>query len=1394
MPLPGGASAKAGLRYEGLWTVHCMIDVMQDKAESIWLEPPGEEGAGVEFILSTPTGVEYHQVKRQTAGRGRWTLSGLSSEGVLAYFYNKLSDPSAACVFVSTHAADTLEELASRARDAGSWEEFDRTFLSSGSWSTHFADLHTRWRSSSQEDSYQRLKRVDVRTVDETFLKDAIHNRLEVLVNANPATVAEVLSSLALNQVHLTLTSTEIWGHLQERGFSKQTWAQDPSITDKVEELNQTYLIGIQPVGIGGEVVPRDEVEKILHYYGAEDAGDIALVTGQAGVGKSSVLAQVLTRIKALGWPLLTLRVDRLEPRQSPSDVGHQLGLPASPASVLASIATGKDCLLVIDQLDAISLASGRNPEFFDCIGAIIAQAQHHPNMRVLLACRKFDVENDHRFRQLIGDNGIAQEFPLGLFDEETTRGLVTRMGIDATRLNSKQIALLSLPVHLRLLSEAIQDSQLNSIGFQSAKDLYDKFWEYKQQKLGRSHVEIGHFLSAIDFIIDHMNNHETLSAPASLLDAHPDVLRILASENIVIKDGSRVSFFHEGFFDYMFARRMESTGFDLLTYILERDQSLFLRSQVRQVLLHQRDTSPLDALSNVRALLTSDDIRPHLKTIVLAWLGSLDDPKKEEWEVIEPLLDSNLATHVRQAMHESLPWFDLLDSIGSIERWLTEASRVDWAFWLLWAVQKHRADRVAALVAPFVGLSESWDQRLKPLILSADIATSRGFFNLVVEAVKKGTLDSSLKQPNLDQESWYPIEHLIDRNPEWACELIACYCDRLFVLTQEPGEAKPFSYFADPLRTGAHVMIKAAQAAPWKFIEQLYPLLVTTLDTFADKIGNPPWRDPIWSYPVYADNYDLGANFLTAMESAMRDMAEKNPDAFRAFAEELRSSKFLTIQYILVRSYEANGRVFADDAVEYLLELPARLATGYSSGTHWATRQLLEATTPHCSPENLERLERLVLEYYPDYEKEPSNRIGRGYAQLELLEGIEVSRLSTKAFRRLQELRRKFANSLPSEPPSVTVGVVGSPVPEQAALKMDDYNWLRAMKQYSSDSHSYDPAKFLMGGALELSRVLESQTEEDPARFANLLHSIPDDANPAYFEAILRGIKGLNLDTATIVAACLRCHRLPGRPLGRWITGPLAHSPQSSLPVEALEMVAWYATEGADPDNELWGASPGQQSPNYSRDLLTAGINSVRGAAAETIAQLIFDDASHLAFFEPYLRAMVNDRSVAVRTCVAHVLLSILRHNRDFAVELFLVLCQADERLLATRYVEIFLHYAGQTHFQQLEPVLSRMVESQVEDVARAGARQGCLAALEIEDALPLANRCFAGSKSLRLGATEVYSANLFLFLSKAPSELSAKKCLAARLQTRMTRSAALQPCALASLRGGSWGIIGIL
>ncbi|KAB8330405.1 hypothetical protein SD80_032035 [Scytonema tolypothrichoides VB-61278] len=111
MPLPGGETDKIGNRYEGRWTVYCMIDVIDEKADSIRLEKPGEDA--FEFFISKNGNLECHQVKRQKSGRGRWTLSALEDKQVqvLSDFWKSLNKPDVYCVFISTQDADELGVL-----------------------------------------------------------------------------------------------------------------------------------------------------------------------------------------------------------------------------------------------------------------------------------------------------------------------------------------------------------------------------------------------------------------------------------------------------------------------------------------------------------------------------------------------------------------------------------------------------------------------------------------------------------------------------------------------------------------------------------------------------------------------------------------------------------------------------------------------------------------------------------------------------------------------------------------------------------------------------------------------------------------------------------------------------------------------------------------------------------------------------------------------------------------------------------------------------------------------------------------------------------------------------------------------------------------------------------
>ena len=126
MPLAGGAAEKFGNRYEGRWTVACMLDVMGEKAESIRLEPPGPEGQGFEFWTTKQGIQEYHQVKRQRS-IGHWTINALKREGVLSNFTARLQeDPMVRCVFVSANSAGQLAELSDRARSSAILEGIQR--------------------------------------------------------------------------------------------------------------------------------------------------------------------------------------------------------------------------------------------------------------------------------------------------------------------------------------------------------------------------------------------------------------------------------------------------------------------------------------------------------------------------------------------------------------------------------------------------------------------------------------------------------------------------------------------------------------------------------------------------------------------------------------------------------------------------------------------------------------------------------------------------------------------------------------------------------------------------------------------------------------------------------------------------------------------------------------------------------------------------------------------------------------------------------------------------------------------------------------------------------------------------------------------------------------------
>ena len=443
MPLPGGPSDKAGNTYERRWAVLALTDVLLGRFESIRFEVPGPAGEGFEFRVRVARLSAWHQVKRQRSG-GDWSIAALDAEGVLERWPAKLF-AGERCVFVSGTGARELKELVERAVQAESWEEFSTTFLK-GEPKRAFQRLKQAWSCSSKE-VYLALQMVDVHVIDEGQLTARVTDRLRALMMGDPDLASAVLERVVDESIHQELTAADVWECLNAQGFAARNLSEDATVVRAVADGADALVARQSMLYIGGQEIPRDETDIAIGHLAS---GERVLLAGNAGSGKSVVVSQVIRKARGEGWPVLALSADDIPtPAESAHQWGAALGMPESPVTVLASLSNGGEGLLVIDQVDAVGSVSGRHPERRQLVGEVLRQASNHPEIRVLVACRQFDLDHDRILRGIaVDDRTVA--IPIGEFDEETAREVLARTEA-ATDLPTTVITLLRTPLHLAL-------------------------------------------------------------------------------------------------------------------------------------------------------------------------------------------------------------------------------------------------------------------------------------------------------------------------------------------------------------------------------------------------------------------------------------------------------------------------------------------------------------------------------------------------------------------------------------------------------------------------------------------------------------------------------------------------------------------------------------------------------------------------------------------------------------------------------------------------------------------------------------------------------------------------------------------------------------------------------
>ena len=1342
MVLAGGIANKVGNRYEALWTVWQCTLVLWGDADSICIEPGIDKA---EFVVRKGQVSELHQVKRSHPN-GKWSLAALASDGLLREIGRTVAAEDRRFVFASGSDAPELDGLCKAAKSAKSAEDFEDRHLKSSKLRRASFERALREWACDFRGAVERLRRISVSTIDEDLLREMVRSSLRTLFGP-PDNPLDVIRTLIERDVDRRLLErTHLVEHLNQRGYRLRLQPNPESARLAIREVTDRYLNAARRRLIRQTLVPREAKATLLSRL-AEVATD-SVVLGKAGIGKTAYVVETTEALRRRGWPVLTFRLDRVDfARVSTTDrLGQSLDLKESPALVLAAAAQAAGCpgVLIVDQLDAVGSASGRSTAAFEMVEALLHEARgRRPSVVIhtVVVCRSFDWHHDHRLRRLLLRDS-SEPVTVAEFEIDQVKEVLAAADFDATLFRKRQLELLQLPQNLALFLEAGFD-QSHVRDFKTAKELFDRYWDEKRQLVAeRSSLALDvHWVDVIGALCDQMTATQQLSVPKERLDRYPaPYVNQLASEGVIVTDGLRYGFGHESFFDYCFARLFVERGKHVVAFLRQSEQHLFRRAQVRQILTYLRDADPGRYISELRALLADGGIRTHIKDLALALLAEVVEPTEGEWQIrtqlVGPTLSAieagkanpdRLSDLAWRRLFWSTSWFEITCRHGLVGDWLASGNdaladvAVDYLSWH----GRHSPDRALALLEPYVGLGGEWPRRLR--VMAKGHYENRRLFEFSMQLIDNGMFDSV-------PESFADVFFGLNKHAEWFSEALARWTRRRLMLSREGGDllARGRLWGDD---ADAEMIKDAAKAVPAAFVHHILPIVLNISDAHAVD-DTLPKHDSVWRLFFMTGRPSGAGAWLSALADALATTAREDIDGLRDIISTLRERDTHVANHLLLALYGGGAARHADEAADLLCDQPWRL----DDDSHWRATETIAAVVPHCSAESRKRLEDMVLAYVSPYERTKDGLKYRGASRFGLLSAFPPELRSPKASAHIKELERKYG-APQRESRVFSERIVDSPISEDAASRMTDEQWLRAIGKYDSErgASSLDRRK---GGAYQLAQMLEGRAKEEPERFARLSLKFPAGANTTYLEHTLFALEESEVSIDLKLKVCRKGLDSAFEYCGSSIAGVLGRI-NGPLPDEAVQMLHQLVVETKDPSKEGWRQEAGGGTSG-DIDIHTDGINTTRGKVANAVRNLILTDAGHIERFRSTLEWMVCDHSPAVLSCVAGTLDAVAYSDADLALSLFKRMDLSEDRLLATRPVAYFLQNRMHDSLAEVCPFIERMLRSAVPDVRQAGATLAGLAVLTHKEAQYLVDEALRGSSHQRLGLAHVASANI--------------------------------------------------
>jgi hypothetical protein len=884
---------------------------------------------------------------------------------------------------------------------------------------------------------------------------------------------------------------------------SRSAWPEPNELSNRLRNAS-TPLLSWPSTLPDGTWLPRPELDALVANLDATLTSTHFLL-GEPGCGKSSLLVRLAQEKQATGWVVLAIKADRLPPdlRDRESLTCH-LNLGADTAAVLRHLAKSGPVLVVIDQVDALADLVVQQSARLRVLLDLVHDLSAAPGIHTVLSCRTFEQKHDPALRNL---DAIILTLELPAWS--TVLPVLAARGLKADVWNQDLQQVLRSPhaldIFLSLLEGTTEPAALKSF-----QGLLEKQWETQvlSDSSGKRRATLQHLAKL-------MADREVLGLPLAVVEDHfPEIQALAASGLLRLDHGpGRVEFRHQTLYEFVRARSFLEESGSLTETVRAQQSSLRIRPQIWHALGYFRGASPEDYGSEIGKLWAAD-LRPHLKMLLIEFLGRQTTPLPAEQRLVEQaMVDKWFLPRFIGAAFGSPGWFAVLAPTHIPGLMSMADDQVQVLIPLLRQALHFDADNAVDLVSRHWLPDKKRDVLSWQVLGAGDVVPRIGLWldNLIMIAGRTPIAEWAIRQ----------LAGVVSAAlPDEAPRLLAAWLKLQIESAKTPldtpssDDEAAVSGVSQKIQSilearQFHDMETIAEAAPKAFVLSMWPLLIEGLrhcssDVSGAVVGYRQSKGVLLQ-ELDDDESRLDHLLLRSIQLAVQAWAESDAAGYLDFADAQVKSELLIAHRLLSIGRVRAASHFPLRVFDYLVADSRRLVLGPHTDVHKESIALVKTICPLLDEANLSRLEATLLSwhYYVDTAQandDPSVRHRRlqwaRQHRLRLLCAMPIAQRSPAMQRLVEEEERAFPDLKHHDVHFTGFHSIESPISAEQMEKATDADVLNLFNELTDESAWDHPRHRMMGGAIQAGHELANLAKRDLPKTLRIVRALKPGRN----------------------------------------------------------------------------------------------------------------------------------------------------------------------------------------------------------------------------------------------------------------------------------------------------------